>query len=241
MYMRNCWYAAAWSRDIEPGKPFARTICEEPVVIFKTETGRLVALEDRCVHRRAPLSLGRIKGEFIECGYHGLQYDCSGMCVRIPGQQDIPERASVRAYPLADKWRWLWIWMGDPEKADESLIPDVHWNDSPGWVSPGETLHMNGHYQLLIDNLLDLSHLTFLHESTIGTSKVAEAAMGFTAVAVGGREVWVGVDGGVEGEDGGGGVAGEGELQAVGVLAFSFAVPTAAGDEEERRDQNQDR
>ncbi|MDP6574197.1 MAG: aromatic ring-hydroxylating dioxygenase subunit alpha [Rhodospirillales bacterium] len=177
MYLRNCWYAAAWSRDIEPNKPFARTICEEPVVIFKTESGQLVALEDRCVHRRAPLSLGRIKGETIECGYHGLQYDCSGRCVRIPGQQDIPERARVRAYPLADKWRWLWIWLGNPEMADESLIPDVHWNDSPGWVSPGDTLHMNGHYQLLIDNLLDLSHLTFLHERTIGTSMVAETPM----------------------------------------------------------------
>lgn len=177
MYLRNCWYAAAWSRDVEPGALFARTIGEEPVVIFRTQSGTLVALEDRCVHRRAPLSLGRIKGEIIECGYHGLQYDCEGRCVRIPGQKEIPGRARVRAYPVIDKWRWAWIWMGDPAKADESLIPDVHWNESPGWVSPGDTLHMRAHYQLLIDNLLDLSHLSFLHERTIGTGMVAETPM----------------------------------------------------------------
>ena len=176
MYLQNCWYAAAWSREVGRAL-FARTICDELIVFYRTEEGQAVALEDRCAHRRAPLSKGRLMGDVLQCGYHGLEYDCSGKCVRIPGQREIPDDARVRAYPVVDKWRWLWIWMGDPLAADEDLIPDVHWNDAPGWVSPGDTLHMKGHYQLLIDNLLDLSHLSFLHERTIGTDKVAETPM----------------------------------------------------------------
>lgn len=176
MYLRNCWYGAAWSREV--GRDlFVRTICDEPIVFYRTQAGRAVALEDRCAHRRAPLSKGRLVGDVLRCGYHGLEYDGAGKCVRIPGQKEVPDNARVRAYPVIDKWRWLWIWMGDPAAADEDLIPDVHWNDSPGWVSPGDTLHMKGHYQLLVDNLLDLSHLSFLHERTIGTDKVAETPM----------------------------------------------------------------
>lgn len=177
MFLRNCWYGAAWSAELGRDKLFARTICNEPIVFYRTEKGAPVALEDQCVHRRAPLSKGRLKGDVLECAYHGLQYDCSGTCVRIPGQKDIPERARVRSYPVVDKWRWTWIWMGDPARADDSLIPDVHWNDSPGWISPGGTLAMVGPGQLLIDNLLDLSHLSFVHERTIGTNKVAETPM----------------------------------------------------------------
>jgi vanillate O-demethylase monooxygenase subunit len=173
VFIRNIWYPCAWSHEIGRSL-FERWICNEPMVFFRTEAGKPVALYNRCVHRRAPLSKGQLIGDRLQCGYHGLEYDCSGKCVKIPGQDAIPAGAAVKSYPVADKWRFLWVWPGDPDKADASLIPDLHWNDSPGWVAPGDTLTIGCNYLVDLDNLMDLSHLTYLHGRTIGTPYVSE-------------------------------------------------------------------
>lgn len=174
VYLRNAWYVAAWGHEIGE-TPLARTILDEPVVLYRTSEGAPAALEDRCPHRRLALSRGRIVGDDIECGYHGFTMNPAGKCVRIPGQKSIPETARVRSYPVVERWRWIWIWPGDPDLADSSLIPDLWQNDDPGWaVSEGELIHIEGHYQLAIDNLLDGSHVSFVHKSTLGTDDVAD-------------------------------------------------------------------
>ena len=167
MYLRNCWYAAAWSKDLG-GTPFARTFLNEPVVLFRQEDGTPAALADRCCHRAAPLSRGVCVGDFLECGYHGLQYDADGNCVRIPGQTQIPPGAKVKSYPVREKWKTIWIWMGDPDQVDEAAIPELFWLDDPGWVATPGHFHLDGHYQLIVDNLLDLTHVIYLHKNTIG-------------------------------------------------------------------------
>ena len=170
-FLRNCWYVACWSHDLEE-RTFARTILGQPVVFYRREDGTPVALEDRCCHRGLPLSMGRIKGDDIECGYHGLTFDPSGACVRVPGQSAIPPGAEVRAFPVVEKWRTIWIWMGDPALADEAKVPNVFWLDHPDWEPAPGYSHMKANYQLLVDNLLDLTHVTYLHSRTIAADDV---------------------------------------------------------------------
>lgn len=173
MFLRNCWYVAAMSEEVGD-RLLARTILGEPLVLFRAGDGAFAALEDRCCHRHAPLHKGRLVGGNLQCGYHGLTFDGTGRCVGIPGQSTIPAEARVRCYPLVEKFGWLWIWMGDEALSDEALIPDFHWVSDPAWAGAGERLYLNADHRLLIDNLIDLSHLTFLHETTIGTAAVAD-------------------------------------------------------------------
>ncbi len=167
MFLRNAWYAAIWAGDLPAQIPVARTLLGEPVVLFCTESGVPVALADRCCHRAAPLSRGTCSGETIECGYHGLRYDATGACVHIPGQTSIPPGALVRSYPVCQKWNMVWIWMGDPDSADEARIPNYFWLDDPNWTATTGYIPLRAHYQLLIDNLLDFTHVTYLHKNTI--------------------------------------------------------------------------
>lgn len=172
-FPRNAWYVAARSAEVSH-QLLARWILGDPVVLYRTEAGEAVAMVDRCIHRQMPLSMGRLKGDQIECGYHGLTYDTGGRCTRIPGTTAIPDRVRVRAYRLYEEFGLIWIWPGDPALADESLLPDHHWYTDPGWSTAAGTLHMNGRAQLLNENLLDLSHLSFLHPESIGTPEIAE-------------------------------------------------------------------
>ena len=133
-----------------------------------------MALEDKCCHRSAPLHKGRLVDGNLQCGYHGLTFDRDGRCIRIPGQPEIPESAAVRAFPVVKRYDWIWIWMGNAGLADPDLIPDFHWITDDAWAGAGERLFLDADYRLLIDNLLDLSHLTFLHETTIGAAAVAD-------------------------------------------------------------------
>ncbi|MGN6461705.1 MAG: aromatic ring-hydroxylating dioxygenase subunit alpha, partial [Pseudolabrys sp.] len=173
MFLKNYWYVAATSDQLT-NKLLPRVILNEPVVMYRTSDGKAVAVEDLCPHRSYPLSLGVIEGDRLRCGYHGLEFGADGRCVRIPGQEHIAGGWKVRTYPLVERWRWLWIWMGDPEQADPADIPNVYWNDDPAWTFTGGHFEIGCHYQLLVDNLLDLSHETFVHASTIGNSAVAE-------------------------------------------------------------------
>ena len=136
MFVRNCWYMAGWSRDFTEEKPVAATILGESIVIYRTANGTAVALRDRCAHRFAPLSMGRVEGNDLRCMYHGLKFAPTGKCIEVPGQQKIPPQACVRAYPIVDKYSGAWVWMGDSAKADESLIPNFVGIDDPAWVMP---------------------------------------------------------------------------------------------------------
>ncbi|MGB0577358.1 MAG: Rieske 2Fe-2S domain-containing protein [Alphaproteobacteria bacterium] len=174
MFRKNCWYVAAWDHEVTL-EPLARTLLCEPVVLYRQQDGTAVALEDHCCHRALPLSMGRVVGDCLQCGYHGLEFDRSGTCVKIPGQDKIPPGAAVKSYPLVERWKWLWIWMGDPTLADESLIPNWWWFDHPEWeLVKGKYLKLDCNYELITDNLLDLSHLAYVHLNTLGTGDISD-------------------------------------------------------------------
>ena len=176
MFLRNYWYVAAKDQEIGR-KPFGRIILGEPVVFFRSEDGTPIALEDRCPHRRLPLSMGKLVGDdVLQCHYHGLRFDRTGACVRVPGQDAIPATAKVKTYPVVERYKWLWIWMGDPALADPAQIVDYHWLDDPNWGAKTDYLHAECNWQLVNDNLLDLTHLAFVHETTIGNMALVEHA-----------------------------------------------------------------
>ncbi|MGA7303482.1 MAG: Rieske 2Fe-2S domain-containing protein, partial [Rhodothermales bacterium] len=173
MFLRNQWYVAAWSHEV--GRtPLARLIASEPIVFWRTEAGQAVAFEDACPHRLAPLSKGHLVGDALQCGYHGVMFDSEGKCIQVPGQHNAPKGCAVHSYRLEERWGMIWLWLGEPKEADTSLIPDFHWMAAEGWAPVSGLLHFKGHYQLLVDNLLDLTHETFLHAKTIGNPPVAE-------------------------------------------------------------------
>ena len=173
-FLRNSWYVAAWDREVGRA-PLARTILGEPIVLFRKEKGEAVALEDRCCHRQLPLSMGKVEGDALRCGYHGLLFDSSGTCIEIPGQASVPPQARVRDYVLHEKYHWLWIWMGDPAKADPKLIPNWWWADHAEWAftRPG-MIPVKCNYQLIADNVLDVTHLAYVHASSIGAPSITE-------------------------------------------------------------------
>ena len=176
MFLRNHWYVAAKSDEVK-NKPFRRIFLNEPVVLFRTADGTPIALEDRCPHRHLPLSMGKLIGDdVLQCHYHGLRFDTNGQCVRVPGQDMIPASARVKKYPVVERYKWLWIWMGDPALADPDTIVDFHWFDDPKWGAKSDYLHAQCNWQLVVDNLLDLTHLAFVHETTIGNMALVEHA-----------------------------------------------------------------
>jgi phenylpropionate dioxygenase-like ring-hydroxylating dioxygenase large terminal subunit len=170
----NAWYAAAYDVEVRAAL-FARTVCNQPIVMYRKADGRVAALEDACWHRRLPLSLGRLEGDELVCGYHGLVYNAEGFCTHMPSQETINPSACVRAYPVVEKHRLVWVWPGDPALADPAAVPDLHWNDDPAWAADGKVIHVKCDYRLVIDNLMDLTHETFVHGSSIGSREVAEA------------------------------------------------------------------
>ena len=136
----------------------------------------MVALEDRGCHRSLPQSRGKLNGDKLRFGYHGLLYNPDGKCIEVPGQNVVPPEASVRIYPVAERYNLVWVWMGNPEQVDTATIPNLHWLDDPNFLTKPGYLHLAYSYQLMKDNLLDLSHLTFLHSQTIGAPGNAETA-----------------------------------------------------------------
>ena len=173
-YVRNAWYVAAWDHELSRSM-LRRIILDEPVVLFRTTEGKPVALEDRCCHRQAPLSMGKLAGDVVTCPYHGLQFDTTGQCVKVPSQDLVPRNARVKSFPVVERNHWIWIWTGDPAKADPALIEDFHWMDDPAWRFGGSYLHVDGNYLLVVENLLDTTHLPFLHPHTLGTDSFARS------------------------------------------------------------------
>lgn len=170
----NAWYATAWDTEVKRAL-LARTICNKKLVIYRTESGDPAVLDDACWHRLAPLSLGKLTGDNVQCPYHGLQFEPGGRCVHMPSQDTLNPAASVRSYPAVERHRLIWVWPGDPALADPDEIPDMHWMDHEDWAGEGDTLKLNCNYQLVLDNLMDLTHETFIHTSSIGNAAVAEA------------------------------------------------------------------
>jgi vanillate O-demethylase monooxygenase subunit len=169
-FVRNTWYPAAFSSDIADA-PVRRTIIGENVVLYRRTDKSIAALDDLCPHRMLPLSQGRIKGDSIECGYHGMVFDGTGKCIHIPGQDTIPAKARVTAYAIAERFGIAWIWMGTPESADLGLLLELPAYDDPhNAVVQGDALRIEANYLNLADNLCDPSHVGFVHASTLGNA-----------------------------------------------------------------------
>lgn len=174
MFVRNCWYVAAWDIEVPQVEMMARTLLGESVLLYRDTQGQVVALENRCCHRAAPLHIGRKEGDCVRCMYHGLKFDPTGACVEIPGQPQIPPKTCVKSYPVVERDRLVWIWMGDPARADSNDIVDFFWHDSPDWRMKPGYIHYQANYKLVVDNLLDFTHLAWVHPTTLGTSSAAD-------------------------------------------------------------------
>lgn len=175
MFVLNRWYVAGWSDELS-SRPLGRTLLGEPVVLFRGASGRAVALEDRCCHRNLPLSHGAVEGDSLACGYHGMVYDAQGQCVRVPGQEAIPSGARVRSFPVAEMHGVLWIWPGEPAGAEPALVPHYPFHDDPRWAYRGSHYRIECHHELINDNLIDLSHVGYVHGKTIGGTPGAHSA-----------------------------------------------------------------
>ena len=170
-FLMNCWYVAAWDHELIDGKLLARTILEEPVLLYKGDSGRAVALDNRCCHRGAKLSNGRREGDCVRCMYHGLKFDHTGKCIQIPGQDNVPPKMGVRSYPVVERDHLIWIWMGEAALADAAKIIDVPYLRDPAWRGKADYMHYAADYRLIVDNLSDFAHLAFVHTHTLGGSE----------------------------------------------------------------------
>jgi vanillate monooxygenase len=174
----NAWYVVAWPSEIASDKLFARTVCNEAMVLWRNDNGSVSALEDRCCHREMPLAKGWLEHGTVRCAYHGLRFGADGQCVEFPGQERIPPSVKVRSYPTFESYGWVWVWPGDPLKADPALIPDIFArNDHSEWTAGGGTTYIRGNYQLISDNLLDLTHENYVHATSLGNDAVVHNPM----------------------------------------------------------------
>lgn len=173
---RNGWYVAAFKHEV--GRQLlSRWILNEPVVMYRTQAGEPVALDGRCAHRHFPLGKSCLKGDEVQCMYHGIKYGPDGQATSVPSQVHVPKSIRLKKYPVVEHGLWLFIWPGDPALADPKLLPDIEafgWNKPEFRFEPFYTFEVAGRYQLLNDNLLDLTHLAFLHGTSIGIQGNAE-------------------------------------------------------------------
>lgn len=175
-FVPNQWYVAAYGREVTSAEVLGRTVCGESIALFRTEGGDVAALADRCVHRRFPLSAkpGHVVGDTVVCGYHGFTYDRTGTCVAVPGQTRVPRTARVASYPVLEQDSFVWVFIGDPALAEATRVPRAPWLADPEWTSVSGMEPLAARWSLLVDNLLDLSHETYLHGGYIGTPEVAD-------------------------------------------------------------------
>lgn len=170
----NAWYACAYDVEVK-NELLARTVCKHKLVLYRKLDGTVAILEDACWHRLLPLSKGRLNGDEVTCGYHGLVFNADGRCTRMPSQETINPSACVRSFPVVERHRFVWVWPGEAALADPALVPDMHWNDDPAWAGDGKMIRVNCDYRLVLDNLMDLTHEAFVHGSSIGQAALAEA------------------------------------------------------------------
>ncbi|XXF08380.1 aromatic ring-hydroxylating dioxygenase subunit alpha [Pseudomonas sp. D2-3] len=173
MYPKNAWYVACTPDEIAE-KPLGRQICGEKIVFYRGAEGRVVALEDFCPHRGAPLSLGYVENGNLICGYHGLEMGCEGNTVSMPGQR-VRGFPGIRSFAAVERYGFIWVWTGDQALADPATIHHLEWAENPEWAYGGGLFHINCDYRLMIDNLMDLTHETYVHASSIGQKEIDEA------------------------------------------------------------------
>jgi len=176
-FLRNAWYMAGWSSELDEGRMIARRLLDEPVVVFRDSKGTAQALINRCPHRFAPLSRGKLDGDVLRCGYHGLGFDGTGRCVANPYKTPAPLDIRIRRYPVIEQDRMVWVWFGDEARADASRIPRFPRHVDPGFRFVYGHSRIKSHYELVTDNLLDLSHTTFIHPAFGGEFWVPEFRM----------------------------------------------------------------
>ena len=174
MFPVNTWYVAATAAEVAE-QPLGRKVCNLPMVFFRGPEGQVAAVEDWCPHRGAPLSLGRVVDGKLVCDYHGLQMGCDGKTVAMPGQR-VRGFAPIAAYPVMERHGFIWVWPGDARLADAALIPDLFWAQNPGWAYGGGLYHIACDYRLMVDNLMDLTHETYVHADSIGQPEIDEEA-----------------------------------------------------------------
>lgn len=175
MFANNQWYVAAWDHEVDRA-PLARTICGEPIVLYRKFDWTVVALRDACPHRLLPLSMGIKEGDNIRCRYHGLLVSSEGQALQMPVRSERTHKSvCAKAYPVAERHRFVWIWIGDVDKADTALIPDFWPCSHPDWTFDGGYYPMKCDYRLVIDNLMDLTHETYTHQGSIGQLEILDA------------------------------------------------------------------
>ncbi len=172
MFIKNTWYVACAASDVSD-KPLGRKICNEPMVFYRGDEGKVAALEDFCPHRGAPLSLGKVCNGKLVCGYHGLEMGCDGKTVAMPGQR-VRSFPAIKSFPAVERYGFIWVWPGDPTKADAALLPQFEFFDNPAWAYGGGVYHIHCDYRLMIDNLMDLTHETYVHATSIGQKEIDE-------------------------------------------------------------------
>ncbi len=173
MFLRNAWYVAAWTDEVTRSL-LPLEILAERIVLFRASTGDVVALEDACPHRKLPLSMGRLVNDTIMCGYHGLTFDGAGKCVAAPTSAAIPPKAAVRSYPTVERYGLVWIWMGDAARANpDDILAITDWGRADRGFSHGQPMIVDCHYLYLVDNLLDPTHVTWVHPGSFGDSSCA--------------------------------------------------------------------
>ncbi|MFJ6377945.1 aromatic ring-hydroxylating dioxygenase subunit alpha [Pseudarthrobacter oxydans] len=176
----NAWYVVAWDHEVTR-RPMSRRVAGRPLALYRREDGKAVALADACWHRLAPLSMGKTVGkDGIQCPYHGIVYNSAGRCISMPAQETLNPSATVPSFPVIERHRFVWVWLGDSAKANPDLVPDMHWADDPAWAGDGGTIHAPCNYQLVLDNLMDLTHEEFVHEGSIGNDALSQAGFDVT-------------------------------------------------------------
>ncbi len=171
-WLADAWYVGCTAEELAGG-PVGRRVCGVGMVFFRDEAGQVAALEDFCPHRGAPLSLGAVRGGGVMCGYHGLVVGVDGRCVAMPGQ-NVAGFAPVRAFAVVERYGFVWVWPGE-RAADPAGAPRFAWGEEAGWVYGGGVFHVRCDYRLMIDNLMDLTHETYVHAGSIGQKEIDEA------------------------------------------------------------------
>jgi phenylpropionate dioxygenase-like ring-hydroxylating dioxygenase large terminal subunit len=171
MFLNNCWYAAAWSDELRSGL-LERTICGEKLVLFRESSGSVAALSGVCPHRFASLARGKlVAGDQLQCPYHGLEFNAAGQCVHNP-HGPIPPSVRLKRFRAVELYTLVWLWWGEPDMADERLIPDFSCISDPRYRTIHGTIVTHGNYQLVTDNLMDLSHVGFVHAGGLGSDAI---------------------------------------------------------------------
>ena len=171
-FPKDAWYVACMPDEID-AKPLGRTICGERIVFFRGPEGQVAAVEDFCPHRGVPLSLGQVIEGQLVCGYHGLHMGCDGKAVSMPGQR-VRGFPANRTFPVVERHGFIWVWTGEPSRADPAKIHHLAWAESPDWAYGGGLYHIACDYRLMIDNLMDLTHETYVHVGSIGQKEIDE-------------------------------------------------------------------